>query len=106
MQVINYIESAGVCNEFDLFVSVNMGLVGTAMGPVAHYFYQFLDFKLPGHKLNTVIKKICIDQTVASPIFILSFFLGMSYLNNATLDEAKNELKEKFFVVYAVSITK
>lgn len=81
-----------------------MGIVGTVQGPCTHFFYQVLDKYLPGVKFSTIAKKIFIDQTLASPFCIVLFFLGMSYLNNENFEDSKKELKDKFLIVYAVSI--
>ncbi len=34
---------------------------------LGHYFYNFLDSKLPGTKLVTVAQKVLIDQVMKSP---------------------------------------
>lgn len=49
-------------------------------GTSGHYFYGFLDSKLPGTKPVTVASKVIIDQVFWNPIFGLAFF---GYLNAA-----------------------
>ncbi len=47
-------------------------------GTSGHYFYGFLDSKLPGTKPVTVASKVIIDQVFWNPIFGMAFF---GYLN-------------------------
>ena len=49
-------------------------------GTTGHYFYGFLDSKLPGTKPVTVASKVIIDQVFWNPIFGCMFF---GYLNFA-----------------------
>lgn len=79
-------------------------MVGLAQGPMHHYFYKYLDRLLPKQNLNSVGKKILVDQFVASPLFIISFFYGMGLLEGKRYDECKEELRKKFLTVYTVSI--
>ncbi|GLV34171.1 shams [Carabus blaptoides fortunei] len=79
-----------------------MFLVGLAQGPMHHYFYKYLDKFLPKQNLNSVGKKILVDQFVASPLFIISFFYGMGLLEGKCYAECKEELRAKFVTVYAM----
>jgi len=49
-------------------------------GPTGHYFYGFLDGKLPGTATTTVVSKVAIDQLIWNPIFGICFFtfLGLA----------------------------
>lgn len=80
-----------------------MGIVGTVLGPFSHFFYQILDKFIPGTKLSSIAKKIFLDQAIASPVCIVIFFVGMNYLNKEDFKVSKGELKEKFWIIYAVS---
>jgi len=53
-----------------------MTTVGLVFGPVSHYWYKYLDRVLPMANISTVLKKVCIDQAVAGPIFLAYFFAG------------------------------
>jgi hypothetical protein len=43
-------------------------------GPSGHYFYNWLDDKIPGKDGLSVAKKIIIDQTLWCPLFMTVFF--------------------------------
>lgn len=43
-------------------------------GTTGHYFYNFLDSKMPGAKPLDVAAKVAIDQTMWAPIFMCMFF--------------------------------
>ncbi|KAK6629167.1 hypothetical protein RUM43_002984 [Polyplax serrata] len=89
-------------NSFDWRRNLHMGIVGTLLGPFAHFFYQVLDKFIPGNKLTSIAKKIVLDQTIASPVCILIFFFGMNYLSDKEFKETRAEIKQKFWVIYAV----
>jgi len=65
-------------------------------GSTSHYFYGFLDGKLPGATAGMVALKVFIDQVLWNPIFGVMFFgyvaalerKGISYV----ADKVKNEL--------------
>ena len=77
-------------------------------GPTGHFFYGFLDSKLPGTAPMTVASKVLIDQTIWNPIFGVMFF---SYLGLAEgkgigeiQDKIKNDLKTAVMGSWAVWI--
>ena len=57
-----------------------MALYGFAMGPAVHYWYHGLDKVFCGRSLVMVVRKILSDQLIASPTFIVTFFIGTNYL--------------------------
>lgn len=73
----SFIESED--KPYDIMRTIRLGSFGLLFhGSTGHYFYGFLDSKLPGTKPVTVASKVFIDQTIWNPIFGCCFF---GYLN-------------------------
>jgi len=84
-------------NEFDLKRLVRMATFGLLVhGSTGHYFYNFLDSKLPGNDLKTTFLKVAIDQTLWAPIFMVMFF---TYMGAFDMDFASiiPSIKDKTF---------
>ncbi|XP_032511521.1 mpv17-like protein 2 isoform X1 [Danaus plexippus] len=86
--------------RYDWDRAARMFVVGTAMGPVHHYYYHYLDKLLPEISLKTVGKKILSDQLLASPSTILCFYYGMGFLERKTFKESTEEIKQKIKLTY------
>lgn len=80
--------------------SIRMMLVGVMEGPLHHIYYTRLDRVLPGNDMRTVLVKIVLDQVIASPMFIATFFYGNGILEGRTLSETTTELRRDLWTVY------
>lgn len=82
----------------------NMFIIGSARGPVFHYFYDWLDKTIKIVTFKNVCKKIILDQTILSPITILAYFYPAGWLDGQCTKDINDELKDKIAKTYAVNI--
>jgi len=62
-------------DDFDYVRLIRLASFGLLMhGPIGHFFYGFLDEKMPGTAGMTVALKVLIDQVLWAPIFTVLFF--------------------------------
>ncbi|XP_003702192.1 mpv17-like protein 2 [Megachile rotundata] len=90
-------------NEWDkwsLHRTRNMAISGMSIGIVCHYWYKYLDAKIPGRTITVVLKKVVIDQLVCSPLCIAMFFLTLGILEKSSWSELKTEIINKAHKLY------
>ncbi|KAL7463417.1 hypothetical protein ACHAXS_003787 [Conticribra weissflogii] len=88
----NFVNDDG--KPYDPMRTLRLGSFGFLIhGTTGHYFYGFLDSKLPGTKPTTVATKVLIDQTMWNPIFGLMFFGYLNVTEGKSLDDYKNKIK-------------
>ncbi|XP_030745838.1 mpv17-like protein isoform X2 [Sitophilus oryzae] len=70
-------------------------IYGTSIGgPLVSLWYKFLDKKLPGTAVKTIVKKMLVDQFIFTPQLLVVFYISMSILERK--DDLLAECKEKF----------
>ncbi|CAF1133237.1 unnamed protein product [Adineta steineri] len=76
-------------------------LTGTAMGTEGHIWYKFLDRAIVQATWHNVFKKVVLDQTIAAPIYTMTYIIGTSVLEGRTSSrELKNDIKANFLPLY------
>lgn len=80
--------------------TAHMALSGLTVGIVCHYWYKFIDQRLPGRTFRVVMRKVFWDQMICSPIVISTFFLTLGLLENTSRDEIIEEIKDKAWKLY------
>jgi len=90
----------GVHNHFNWARLGRISIIGLTQGPPHHYFYKYLDRWYPGTSKVMILKKILLDQIIASPFFNVQFIMGMGLMEGKTLNEAWNEFLFKFPRIY------
>ena len=88
----NFVNQDG--KPYDPMRTIRLGSFGFLIhGTTGHYFYGFLDSKLPGTKPQTVATKVLIDQTMWNPIFGLMFFGYLNLVEGKSFEDYKNKIK-------------
>jgi len=87
--------------KWNLKRSLDMSITGATVGVVCHFWYIYLDRRLPGRSFKTVAKKLLVDQLAFSPFLIGIFFGTAGFLERSSLAEIKNEIKSKAWRLYA-----
>ncbi|XP_072338443.1 mpv17-like protein 2 [Scyliorhinus torazame] len=77
-----------------------MFATGCLMGPFGHFWYTALDGRFPGRTTHIVLKKVLLDQLIASPIFGIIYFCGVGTLEGHNPMECLMEFKRKFWEFY------
>jgi protein Mpv17 len=89
----NFVE--GGDKPYDIMRTLRLGSFGFLIhGTTGHYFYGFLDSKLPGTAPLTVISKVAIDQTIWNPIFGIMFFGYLNFVEGKSWTDYTNKLKQ------------
>ncbi|PSN54721.1 hypothetical protein C0J52_04865 [Blattella germanica] len=87
---------------FDWKRTGRMFIIGLVEGPPQHLFYKLLDRNIPNRDFKSILKKIILDQLIASPTCISIFLFGMGLLEGQTWETTVTESKAKFIKIYQV----
>lgn len=88
-------------DKWDAIRTKNMSISGCTVGILCHYWYNFLDYQLPGRSLKIVAKKVFLDQVLCSPVTISVFFLTLAILERTSVEDFITEVKKKAWRLYA-----
>ncbi|XP_050532573.1 PXMP2/4 family protein 4-like [Daktulosphaira vitifoliae] len=92
-------------NEFDFVRAARFGLFGAFyVAPTLNAWLTVARFLYPRNDIRSAIKKALLEQVIYSPCAMVSFYFGMSLLEGKTAEEAKQEVKNKFFPTYQVGV--
>lgn len=67
-------------------------------------FICSLDSRLPGRTFKIVMKKVLVDQMIASPIVISMFFVTLGIMKRESINETMIEIREKFLRLYKAEV--
>lgn len=80
--------------------TLQMGVAGTTVGLVSHFWYMYLEKIVPQSGLRAVARKLVLDQLIGSPICISTLVVTLSLLHGCTFEEFKDEVKRKTWRLY------
>lgn len=90
--------------EYDYTRMKNMTIIGLLQGPFHHWFYMTLDRVLPDKNARSIVKKIFLDQSIASPTCLGIFYVGLGILERDKIEKICQELKVKFMTTWKVRV--
>lgn len=85
--------------------TLHMAISGLTIGVACHYWYRFIDTRIPGRNLTTVLQKVFWDQLICSPIVISVFFITLGILEQTKKDQILTEIKAKAWRLYLAEWT-
>ena len=68
---------------------------GLTSGFLCHFWYKYLDHKIPGNTIKIITRKILWDQIFFSPLLIVACLGVAGIIEKSTTTEIKNEVKDK-----------
>ncbi|RUS76434.1 hypothetical protein EGW08_015803 [Elysia chlorotica] len=83
----------GSGKKWDKTRTFHMAASGLAVGPVAHYWYLYLDRWFPGRNVASLFKKVALDQLVLSPVYVTMFLVVIGLLEGQSRISMKEEFK-------------
>ncbi|KAI5637116.1 mpv17 / PMP22 family domain-containing protein [Phthorimaea operculella] len=96
----SYEKYNGEITQHDYKRTAHMGFSGSTTGVLSHHWYNFIDKVIKERTLPNVFKKLMLDQFIASPIIIMTFFATVAIFEDDPLENFTSEVKDKFLRLY------
>lgn len=80
--------------------TTNMSISGSTNGLIYHYWYHYLEAKLPGRSVGSIFKKILADQLICSPFAIFVFMATLCVLESKSIYKHFEEVKRNAIQLY------
>ncbi|XP_055919335.1 mpv17-like protein isoform X2 [Eupeodes corollae] len=91
--------------NYDWMKCLRFSLFGAFfMGPSLYVWFRLAEIMWPKRSLKTTLCKVCTESTSYDPMSITTFLFTMSLMEGKSYEEAKNEVKTKFFETYKVGL--
>ena len=68
---------------------------GFTSGFLCHFWYKYLDQKIPGNSIRIITRKILWDQIFFSPILIVACLAVAGVIDKSTKKEIETEIRDK-----------
>jgi hypothetical protein len=97
-------QNASKLSLFDWNRNWKMFALGSALGPVTHFWYKNLDHWFPGRTRKILLRKICVDQLFGATLMTLTLIVGLHFLDGQSMNPivVKETVEEKFFPIFKV----
>lgn len=105
-QRINHSSHSVAAKEFNWDKSriVHLGYFGSFSAFYQHFFYKWLDRRLPGASSLTVVKKVCADELIIAPISVTLFSAYNGFLETRDMAGAVENWKRLFVTAYTADL--
>ncbi|XP_053493280.1 mpv17-like protein [Ictalurus furcatus] len=81
----------------------NVAVVAFCFNGNFNFFWmRFLERRLPGSSVSTVLRKLAMDQTISLPLAISAFYTGLSLLEGK--DDILEDWRNKFLNTYTTGL--
>jgi protein Mpv17 len=81
---------------FDLKRDAVLTTYASAMTPIVHYWYNFVEKSFPGGSMRNAFKKVACDQLLFAPIGMGLFLTVTTLMEGKSFEEAKQKLKKDY----------
>lgn len=86
-----------------IFGVENIAASGVIIGPLNYYWYFYLDKAFPGRTVQTIAKKILLDQMIGATLYTFLFIVVVCLLEGKSMGASLDEFRQKFLYIYLVS---